>query len=526
MVKWSSQIRGEETWRDVMEWRARIYPDKLAVCSPGTSKQSTFKELNQRVNSLTNALTDLGVKKGDRVAVLATDIPEYIEIASTCKAGNVYVPLNWRLKGQELTYIINDSGANTVFVEEQFCDTIRSIRLQLPQVKHFICIDGSPEDMLSYNELIGSYPSDDPDVEVVENDILTLLYTSGTTGLPKGVIRKHRDTLSHLRMMNEDGRIRNDDRCLCMMPLFHAAMVHVNFAFIMWGATHWLIKKFDPEAIFELVQREKMTWLAGVPTMFISLTEHPSRTNYDLSSLRYIAYIGSPMPVEALRRAVDVFGPIFSQGYGLSENTGETLLTAEDHLIALKEPGKERILFSVGKPLLGCQMRLVDDNDNDVPLGGMGEIIFHSDHIIEGYWNKPEETEQALKNGWLHTGDIGKLDEDGYLYIVDRKKDMIITGGENVYTREVEEVLYTHPLIAEAAVIGVPDPRWGEAIKAVVALDPGAIASEREIIGFCRKKIGGFKCPKSVDFIHELPKNPAGKILKKELKKRFSSPCQ
>lgn len=521
MANWNSQIRGQETWRDVMEWCARIYPDKPAVSTPGTGKQSTFKELNQRVNSLANALADLGVKKGDRVAVLATDVPEYIEIANTCKAGKVYVPLNWRLKGQELAYIINDSGANTVFVEEQFCDTIRSIRPQLPQVEHFICIDGRPEGMLSYDELIGSYPSDDPGIEVGESDLLTIIYTSGTTGLPKGVIRKHRDTLGHLRRMNETGRTRSDDRCLCMLPLFHAAMIHVNFGFIMCGASQWLIKAFDPEAVFELIQRERLTWLAGVPTMIIRLTEHPNRTNYDLSSLRLIGYVGSPMPVEALRRAIAAFGPVFYTGYGLTENTGETFLTAEEHLIALREPEKERILSSVGKPFPSCQMRLIDDNDNDVPLGERGEIIFRSDCMIEGYWNKPEETEQAMKNGWLHTGDIGRVDEDGYLYIVDRKKDLIISGGENIASKEVEDVIYTHPAVLECAVIGVPSERWGEEVKAIVALRRGMTATSEEIINHCAEHLGGFKKPQSVEIWVELPKNPVGKIMKKELRERY-----
>jgi len=261
--------------------------------------------------------------------------------------------------------------------------------------------------------------------------------------------------------------------------------------------------------------------LAGVPTMIIRLTEHPNRTNYDLSSLRLIGYVGSPMPVDALRRAIAAFGPVFYTGYGLTENTGETFLTAEEHLIALREPEKERILSSVGKPLPSCQMRLVDDNDNDVPLGERGEIIFRSDCMIEGYWNKPEETEQAMKNGWLHTGDIGRVDEDGYLYIVDRKKDLIISGGENIASKEVEDVIYTHPAVLECAVIGVPSERWGEEVKAIVALRRGMTATSEEIINHCAEHLGGFKKPKSVEIWVELPKNPVGKIMKKELREKY-----
>lgn len=519
MAKWDSLKI--ETWRDVMECQAQLHPDKLALVSSTPDKQWTFKEFNQRVNSLANALTDLGVAKGDRVAVLATDIPEYIEIASTSKAGKVYVPLNWRLKGHELAYLINDSEANTVFIEEALCDTIRSIRPEIPQVKNFICIDASPEDMLSYEKLIGSYPSDDPEVDVSEDDILALIYTSGTTGLPKGVIRKHKDMLGFARMVMRGYRLRNDDRCLPIMPLFHVALIHCNFTFIMAGATQWLVKRFDPEAILEVIQNEKITFLQAVPAMIIELTEHPKRTSYDLSSLRSIWYVGSPMPAEAAKRGMDAFGPILGQLYGMTEATGATLLYPEDHSLALREPGKEEILSSAGKPIPGCKMRIVDDNDVEVPVGTMGEITFHSQVLIEGYWNKPEETKQTLKNGWLHTGDLAKMDEYGYVHILDRKKDIIVSGGENIASKEVEDIIYSHPAVLECAVIGVPSEKWGEGVKAIVVLREGMTATEEDIINYCTERMAGFKKPKSVEIWTELPKNPVGKIMKKELREKY-----
>jgi len=289
----------------------------------------------------------------------------------------------------------------------------------------------------------------------------------------------------------------------------------------MWGATQWLIRRFDPEAVLKVIHEARITNLGVVPTMIIRLMEHPNLTKYDLSSLRSIIYTGSPMPVEALRRGIDIFGPIFYQGFGMTEACGQTVLSVDDHIKALKEPGMERILSSVGKPFPGCEMRLVADNDNDVPVGTPGEILFRSDYMIAGYWNKPEETKELLKNGWMHTGDIGRLDKDGYLYIVDRKKDLIVSGGENISSKEIEDVIYSHPAVLECAVIGVPSEKWGEEVKAVVALRKGMAATPGEIINHCAQHLGGFKKPKSVEIWDELPKNPVGKIMKREVREKF-----
>lgn len=517
MAKWSS-LR-EETWRDVMEWCARIYPDKVAIVSPETGRRYTYSEFNQRTNRLCNALLGMGLKKGDRIAVLATDVPEYLEIASASKAGFAYVPLNWRLKPAELVYILNDSGAKAVFVEERFFDAIRAVKDQVLALKHFFALDGKPQDMVPYDELMKS-SAEDPGVNVVMNDLLAIVYTSGTTGLPKGVIKKHRDVVRYTRLANS-GQIRNDSRCLGMWPLFHVALLHANFIFIKCGATQYLLKRFDVEKILKLINDEKISHLAGAPTMLIRLTEHPDRPKYDTKSLHSIAYAGSPMPVEAIRRGIQAFGPVFHQGFGMTEGTGQTVLTREEHLLAITDPLKEQILGSVGKPLPGCRMRIVDDDDKDVPPGEAGEIVFRSDAIIEGYWNKPEETAELLRNGWLHTGDIGKVDADGYVYIVDRKKDLIISGGENIASKEVEAVIYGHPAVLECAVIGVPSEAWGEDVKAIVSLKEGASATPEEIITFASERLGGFKKPKSLEIWAELPKNPIGKILKREMRERY-----
>jgi len=519
MGKWNSLRM--ETWRDVMEWNVRIYGDKPAVVSPETGKKWTYSELNERTNRLCNALLQRGIKKGERIAILATDVPEYLEVASTAKAGFVYVPLNWRLKPDELVYIINDCGAVALFVEECFMDAVRAVKDQLQTVKHYFCIEGAPDDAESYDALLAAADDDDPGIDVVEEDLLGIVYTSGTTGLPKGVIKKHRDTLRFSRLINWPGQLSSHSRCLGMWPLFHVALLHANFSFLMFGCTQYLLKRFDDEKVLKLVNDEKITHLAGAPTMLVRLTDHPDRPEYDTSSLHSIAYGGSPMPLDGLKRGIAAFGPVFHQGFGMTEGTGQTVLTGPDHLRAITEPGKDKILLSVGKPLPGCELRLVDDDGNDVSEGEPGEMVFRSEAIIAGYWNKPGETAELIQDGWLHTGDIGRKDEEGYFYIVDRKKDLIISGGENIASKDVESVIYSHPAVAECAVVGVPSEKWGEEVKAVISLRAGHTVGEQEIIELCAAKLGGFKKPRSVEIWDELPKNPVGKILKREIREKY-----
>lgn len=510
-----------ETWRDVMEWCARIYTDKTAVISVDTGKKWTFTQLNERTNRLCNALIGLGVKKGERIATLSTDFPEMLEVACACKAGFAAVPLNWRLKDTEVAAILNDCTPSVIFVEQQFAPIIDSIRKQVPSLRQFICFDGSPAGWLNYDDLTTNASSADPCVDVSETDLLAIIYTSGTTGVPKGVIKKHRDTLRFGRLVNWPGQINSHSRCLGMWPLFHAALLHANFPFIMFGATTYLMKRFDAEGVLKLIDQEKITHLAGAPTMLIRMMNHPNLSKYDMSSLHSIAYAASPMPVEALKLGMKVLAPVFHQGFGMTEGTGQTVLTSADHVRAITEPGKDHILASVGKPLPGCQMRLVDDDDRDVPPGQPGEIVFRSEAIIEGYWNRPEETAQLLKNGWMHTGDIGRFDEEGYLYIVDRKKDLIVSGGEKIASKEVEAAAYTHPAVLEAAVIGVPSDQWGEEPKLIVSLKPDKKLTPDELLAYCAERLSGFKRPKSVEIWPELPKNPAGKILKREIREKY-----
>ena len=516
-MKWDS-VR-IETWCDIMEWNAQLYPDKVAFCEVATGRKWTFKEHNEVVNRLCNALYGLGLQKQDRAAVLAGDLIEYCQIAMICKAGLVYVPVNWRLTASEAAYIINQSGAKVLFVDAEHVDVARSIKKDVPEVKHIICINGSPSDMINYYNFIGSASPEDPGVDVVETDILGLPYTSGTSALPKGVVWTHKDALGIDRLQIRDTGYRHDDTFLGVLPLFHVAMLSVQFPQYMIGTTQYIMR-FEPKAVMEVIEKHKISALEAVPTMVITITEHPDLTKYDLSSLRILVYVGSPMPANAIKRAFKVFGLILYQLYGATEGGG-TILLAKDHARALDDSSKVHILNSAGRPIVGAEIKIVDDNDKEVPLGTMGEICFSSKGVVKKYWKKPEDTAETFKNGWFHTGDMGMMDEEGYVYILDRKKDIIISGAENISAREVENIIYTHPAVLECAVIGVPSDKWGEEVKAIVVPRQGMTITPEQIIDYCRDKMAGYKRPRSAEVWKELPRNPSGKILKREIRERY-----
>jgi long-chain acyl-CoA synthetase len=316
-----------------------------------------------------------------------------------------------------------------------------------------------------------------------------------------------------------DPRYRHDDTYLGVLPLFHVAMLHVQFSLYRIGATQYIMR-FEPKAVMETIQKYKISAFVGVPTMVITIMEHPDFPRYDLSSLRIVTYTGSPMPAEVAKRAMEAFGPILFQLYGATEGGG-TILLAEDHAKALSDPSKEYILSSAGRPIVGAELKIVDDDGKEVPMGTMGEICFSTKGMPDRYWRKPDETAETFKGGWFHTGDMGRMDEEGYIYILDRKKDIIISGAENISARDVENVIYGHPAVLECAVIGVPSEKWGEEVKAIVVPRRGMTVTPEEIIGYCQDKMAGYKRPKSVEIWHELPKNPSGKILKREIRERY-----
>jgi long-chain acyl-CoA synthetase len=506
-----------QTLRDMISDIAQRYADKTAFIFEG--KSYTFRQVNQRINSLANALADLGVEKGDRVGILAQNCSQYFEVFGLAKAGRVCVPLNYRSVGRELVYLINNSEINTLIVEREFVDVVNSIRPELRSVRSFICLDAEVEGMLSYEELIDAYPDDEPADDVDANDPCVLFYTSGTTGRPKGAVHTHGSMLAEASVPYRG--LNSGDVVLCVMPFFHVggSAAHLIPAFAV-GATLVIHKKFEESLVLEAIERERVTYVFLVPTMIMRLLEHPKLTDYDLSSLHTVGYTGSPMPIEALRKGIACLGEVFFQELGQTETLNMTVLKREEHTLE-GSPRELRRLESVGKPHKEGELRIVDAQGRDVAIGEAGEIVAHSDRIMMGYWRMPEETARTMRDGWLHTGDVGRMDEDGYIYLVDRKKDMIISGGENIYSREVEDVLYMHPAIREAAVVGVPDNMWGESVKAVVVLKEGASVSEEEIIDFCKANLASYKKPRSVEFIEDLPKTASGKIRKVEIRERY-----
>jgi long-chain acyl-CoA synthetase len=505
------------TFGEMIKGNAERYPDKTAFIFE--DRDYTFKQVNHRVNRLINALAELGVGKGDRVGILAYNCPQCFEVIGLGKAGRVSVPLNYRSVGRELAYLVNDSGINTLILESGFVDVVNSIRQELGGVRAFICLDAAVEGMMNYEELIGRFPADEPTDEPEADDLAVLFYTSGTTGRPKGAVHTHRSLLAEIALRHDD--FSPDDIALCVMPFFHVGGSATNlFPAFASGATTVIQRTFDEALVLQAIEKEKVTYVGLVPAMIIRLLEHSDLDRYDLSSLQTIMYVGAPMPLETLRKGIARFGGIFTQLFGQTETLNLAVLRKEEHQTE-GSPEEIKRLESAGRPLREGEIRIVDEQGRDVPLGEVGEIVARSDRMMKGYWRMPEETAKTIEDGWLHTGDVGRMDEDGYIYLVDRKKDMIISGGENIYSREVEEVLYMHPAVLEAAVVGAPDEKWGESVKAVVALKEGAAASEEEIIDFCKEHLAGYKKPRSVEFRDSLPKTASGKIRKSEIRERY-----
>ena len=503
---------------DVPVVAAHHAPDTVALRFE--DRASTYAELRDRCWRLSNALIQL-TEHGDRVAILAENCPEYVECYyGVPGAGLALVFLNYRLAPRELAYIIGNSEPRLLFVEAKYLPTIRQIREQIPSVEQVVVIGGEADDALTYEALISRGAPSEPARRPKEEELCWLLYTSGTTGLPKGAMLSHRNLIAAVTNSMCSWDASPDDVCLFTFPLFHVAgyvmpMYHLRTYPVV------LLKSFDIETLLANVERYRITSTAMAPTMIAMLLEDPVADRYDLTSLRRIGYGAAAMPGEVLRRARARWpGVAFSTGFGMTELSGNVMfLSPADHDRAADQ-GLD-ILGSVGRQMPLARVRVVDEAGRDVPPGQPGEIVIKGDQVLMGYWRNPDATKAAFTDGWFHSGDVGRWDENGYLYIVDRKKDMILTGGENVYPREVEEVLYQHPAVVEAAVVGAPDPKWGEKIVAVVCLRSDA--SGEELIAFCRERIASYKKPRHVVFIDALPKNASGKILKRELRDRIAA---
>ncbi|HOE17030.1 MAG TPA: long-chain-fatty-acid--CoA ligase [Syntrophorhabdaceae bacterium] len=511
------------TWADIIYRNALLYSNRLAfVYGP---QRVSFSQYNARVNSLIHALTSMGLKKGDGIGVVSWNCLEFTDVfGAAMKGGFIISPFSPRLQADELDYIINYSQVKALFVGPELVETVNTIKPRLSGVTHYISLESKALDMDSHQELLESFPDKEPDIQLNEDDPFLILYTSGTTGVPRGAVYTHIRRLEEARTKALQIGIEPSRKHIMVLPLFHIGGSSFFWAFFFGGGSNVIMKNrsFDPEATLKTIQDEKATDLDIVPTQLVIMLTLPSVDKYDLTSLKRIKYGASPMPVELLRKGMQRFGPIFEQGYGQSESGPDiTFMSGEAHLVFDKSPEEQKTLASCGQPCIWVHARIVDEENNDVKPHEVGEIIAQSKCIMREYWKKPEYTREVIVDGWLHTGDMGYYDERGFIYIVDRKKDMIITGGENVYPREVEEVLYRHPAVLEAAVIGVPDEKWVERVHAVIVLKEGQTATGDEIINFCKENIARYKAPRSVDFVASLPKNPQGKILKREIRERY-----
>jgi acyl-CoA synthetase (AMP-forming)/AMP-acid ligase II len=482
----------------------------------------TYAALRDRCWRLSNALAQVA-DPGDRVAILSENCPEYADCYyGVPGAGLALTLLNYRLSPRELTYIIADSAPRILVVEPKYLPTIRQIRSQIPSVERLLLIGEEAEDCTNFEAFLATGEAREPARRAAESDLCWLLYTSGTTGLPKGAMLSHKNLVSGVLNSMTTWEAAGDDVCMFTFPQFHVAG-YVMPMYHLRGLPVVLLRNFDPDSLLRNVEQRRVTNTAMAPTMIAMLLEDPRTDQYDLSSLRGIGYGASAMPAEVLRKARIRWPHIgFSTGFGMTELSGNVMFMSRADHVRAAEQGLA-ILGSVGRQMPLARVRVVDEEGRDVPANTPGEIVVKGDQVLSGYWRNPEATAKSFTDGWFHSGDVGRWDEDGYLYIVDRKKDMILTGGENVYPREVEEVLYEHPAVVEAAVIGAPDPKWGEKVVAVVCVREGESVDAEALIVFCRERIASYKKPRHVVFIDALPRNASGKVLKRELRDRIAA---
>ena len=492
------------------------FPDKEAVVFEKT--RLTYKALDERVNRFANELSGKGYKKGDRLAILSENTHKYLEVYfAAAKIGMSVTPLNFRLSNAEIEYIVNDCEAKCLVVGDGYENRSLEIQKNLKGISDWFALDNAVDGFLFYEDVIRDNSADAPEVDVDENDMAILMYTGGTTGRPKGVMMSHRSLFTAFINFAICQEITSKDITCFILPLFHVSFWSAMAVLLMGGKVA-ILRRPELVEIAKIISKEKCTHINSVPTIYGWLLNLPDIDDYDFSSLRCMSYAGSPMPREVLIKCMAKFGNIFEQAYGSTEVLPITALPAKDHIL---EGERSKLLVSAGKEVPGTSVRVVDVNDVPVKVGEVGEVVACGKNVMMGYWKNPELTAKTVRNGWHHMGDMGYMDEDGYLFLVDRKADMIITGGENVYPKETEDVLYEHPAVMECAVVSKPDEKWGELVHAAVSLKAGETASEAELINHCKKKLAGYKCPKSVEFMEALPKSPVGKILRKDIRAQY-----
>jgi acyl-CoA synthetase (AMP-forming)/AMP-acid ligase II len=507
------------TLADIVRRNARLYPGRAAIVDGSTVR--SHLDLHSRACGLAHGIGALGLERQDRVAVLSRNRAEFLELYAACELGAfILVGLNWRLALPELARILSDCGARVLFHEAPFAEAAAQLRAQSGDALITISIDDDESSRKGEFDRLAETKGDD-DWSARPDDIAYLVYTSGTTGLPKGVMLDHRGQSVAAASMALETGAQPDDRLLVVMPLFHIGARCKTLAYAYRGATLVLHRGFDPRGVLDALAAQQITALHLAPTMVQALVNEQERHAARIDSVRAIHYAAAPMPLPLLRRAIKTFGPVFSQFYGSTESGPVgTVLHRHDHQPDGND-GQRARLASAGQPGIDSDIRIVAEDGHDCATGEVGEVLIKSVALMRGYWNNAEATAAALEDGWLRTGDMGYLDTNCFLFLVDRKKDMIVTGGENVYPREVEDALLQHADVASAAVVGIPDEKWGEAVLAFVVLKPGARLGERTLIEHTRSLIASYKKPKAVRFVEALPLLATGKVDKKALRTPF-----
>jgi acyl-CoA synthetase (AMP-forming)/AMP-acid ligase II len=506
---------------DFLDHQARERPD--GVFAIHGRRRITYREALIESNQLANAFVRAGLRIGDRVAFLSKNSIEHVLLYfGASKAGVVPVPLNVRSALPQWAFVIRDADARIVIAAGEWARALNAIRHELESVERCVAIGSDvPAPWHDYHSWLAGEPDSPPAHLVTPDHDVYQFYTSGTTGRPKGAIITHGALIAHLVQLTTMYRIEAGGRLLVVTPLSHAHAAIQAFLSVCWGGCLYIMDEFDPTETVRVLSEERIDLAVLVPAIIRScLTAVPDIAERRFDSLRLIMYGASPIAEHTLRRAIDIFQCDFIQGYGMTETTaGVTFLLPPDHRRSLAD--KPELLTSAGRPAVGTEVRIVDHLDRSVPAGTVGEVIARGPTLMRGYWKLPAESAEALRDGWMHTGDLGRMDDEGYLYIVDRANDVIVSGGENIYPRTVEEVLLQHPEIADAAAIGVPDDQWGEAVKAIVVLREGARVAANDIMEFCRERLGGFERPRSIDFRDALPYTASGKILRRDLREPY-----
>jgi len=499
----------------ILTLTANKFPERTAIIFE--DRRFTYREFNERVNQLAQALVQRGLRKGEKVAVLLFNSNHFVEAYfATAKVGGIFTPINFRFAQEEVRYILNHSDARLFLFGEEFSDLVKPIRSHLKKVEVFISVGVKQlKGDLNYEGLLKKSKRGEPPVKVFEKDVCQLMYTSGTTGKPKGALITHGNILWNLVNAIVEREEKEGEVSLVVGPLYHTAALNNHFTLrVALAGTSVLVKNFEAKRVMEIIEKEKVNVISGAPAMYNLLLTLPDIERYDTRSITKCTTGASILPHETKERLLK----LFHNAEGIYDVYGCT--EASPNIAILRARDSLRKRECVGPPVPFLEVRIVDQKDRDVPAGEIGELICRGPNVMKGYYKDRKATLEALRGGWLHTGDLARMDEEKFIYIVDRKKDMIVSGGENIYPREIEEVLYRHPKIQEAAIVGVPDPTWGESVKAFVVLRKGEMLKEEEVIEYCKKYLASYKKPRFVKFVETLPRNPSGKVLKTVLKEK------